>query len=94
MKRPVYFYHISDMCFDVLYGPSSVRISYYLQNFVQIIRWCLQYTETRRRNIIELCIKNKVTHLVGILKKCLIPIFELYSSVECLMYKNAREWKL
>jgi len=77
MKHPVYFYHISATCFDVLYRPSSVRNSYYLQNFVQIIRWCIQHTETRRRNLLEVCINNKVTHLVGILKKVFNTVFRI-----------------
>jgi hypothetical protein len=94
MKRPVYFNHISVACFVVLCRPSSVKTSYYLQNIVQLIRWCIHHNETRRRNVIEVCINNKVTHLVGILKKCFLLFFELRSSFECFLYKNARDWKL
>ena len=77
MKRPVYFYHISVACFVVLCRPSSVRTSYYLQNIVQIIRWCIHHTETRRRNVIEVCINNLSYAFGWNTKKVLFTVFRI-----------------
>jgi len=44
--------------------------------FVPVIRgsfrrWCIQHTETYRRDVIEKGIKNRDVNLVGLWKKCL-----------------------